>query len=85
MKRTASRWHRLLQLVGLVLIAVLSAEAGRAHAQEDEEDDPACTEFDGCRICHEDGDPCMTWFCEIGDPRGIGISCEGDGDDDETG
>jgi len=83
MKKTAFRWHRLLQLFGLLLIAVLSAQDGLAQEEIDEELDDHCTEFDGCRICHEDGEGCMTWFCPIGDPRGIGISCGRE--DDEGG
>lgn len=74
MKKTAFRWNRPLQLLGLILIAVLSFGSEAVRAQEEEEDD--CWEFDGCEICPSDDPKCITFFCPIGDPRGMGIICK---------
>ena len=73
MNKTATRWNRPLQLLGLLLIAVLSVGSEPARAQEGEEDD--CWEFDGCSICSGEDPKCITYFCPIGDPRGWGIIC----------
>ena len=74
MNKVAFRWNRLLQLLGLLLIAVLSVGTEAARAQEAEGD---CEEFAGCDVCVSlvDGKICTTWFCPVGDPRGVGILC----------
>lgn len=68
---------RSLQLIGLLLIGVLSMAAGTATASntrpaEEEE----CWDFNGCRWCHYELAKCTTWICPVGHPHGIGIVCE---------
>ncbi len=75
MNKTASRWNRSLQLLGLLLIAVLSVGSEAARAQD--EDDDRCWIFDRCEICQSTEDPkCITVFCPVGDPRGIEVICK---------
>ena len=74
MNKVAFRWNRPLQLLGLLLIAVLSLGTEAARAQEIDDD---CGEFDGCEACVTvvDGKECVTWACPVGDRRGVGILC----------
>jgi len=76
MNKVAFRWNRPLQLLGLLLIAVLSVGTEAAQAQEADND---CGEFGGCEVCvtEVDGKQCTTWVCPVGDPRGVGILCIG--------
>ena len=63
---------RFLQLLGLLLIAVLSIEAEAVRAQEPPEN--CMTHTSGCVTCVEDSG-CMTWTCPIGHPKGVGVVC----------
>lgn len=74
MNKVAFRWNRLLQLLGLLLIAVLSVGTEAARAQEADED---CGPVRGCEACvtEVDGKKCITWTCPVGDRRGVGILC----------
>jgi len=64
--------RRFLQLLGLLLIAVLSIEAESVRAQEPQ---PNClTHTSGCVTCVEDSG-CVTRTCPVGHPMGVGVVC----------
>lgn len=62
--------NRTLQILGLLLVGLLSMEAKAVRAQAP---DPCMTHDSGCITCRSD--ECLAWFCPIGDPRGSGIIC----------
>ncbi len=70
MNKVAFRWNRPLQLLGLVLIAVLSVGTEAARGQEL---DGRCFQFLGCEVCVFEN--CTTWVCPVGHPDGVGIAC----------
>ena len=74
MNKVAFRWNRLLQLLGLLLIAVFSVGTEAARAQEAGDD---CADVYGCEVCLNEDGTCVTWICPVGDPRGVGILCIG--------
>lgn len=61
---------RTLQFLGLLLIGLLSFEAETVRAA------PSGCDIDdeGCEVCK--GDECDSWFCPIGNDRGVGIVCD---------
>lgn len=62
--------NRTLQLLGLLLIGLLSFQAETVRASSS-----GChTDDEGCEIC--EGEDCDTWFCPIGNDRGVGIACD---------
>ena len=74
MNKVAFRWNRLLQLLGLLLIAVLSVGTEAARAQEAGD---GCIDYYGCEVCPGEDENCITWVCPVGDPRGVGVLCIG--------
>lgn len=69
---------RTLQLIGLLLIAVLSTEYEAAGATY-RLSSPKCGDevnYKGCLDCYFP-DGCYAWACPIGHPDGIGIRCPG--------
>ncbi len=72
----AFSWSRPFQLIGLLLIGVLSIGAETATASNTRPvAEDVCWDKDGCRVCENLLSKCRTWICPVGDPRGIGISC----------
>lgn len=63
--------NRTLQILGLLLVGLLSMEAKAVHAQQGLE---CLRHGNGCVTCRTE--ECLFWLCPIGDPRGVGIYCE---------
>ena len=66
---------RTLQLIGLLLIALLSAETVVAAGHRPSEE--CTTDDEDCRSCLSLPSGCVTWMCPIGHERGVGIRCPG--------
>lgn len=66
---------RILQLIGVLMIALLSAEAvvaaGHRPSEECNRDD------EDCLTCLSLPSGCSTWMCPIGHERGVGVKCPG--------
>ncbi len=75
MNKVAFRWNRPLQLLGLLMIALLSVGTEAARAQEAGDD--GCIQLFGCEVCPAQDPDCITYVCPVGDPRGVGILCIG--------
>ena len=71
--------NRTFQLLGLLLIAVLSITAEGASATVgylDPDNPDNCFSLFGCEICVSEDGECLGWFCPVGDDRGVGIICK---------
>lgn len=62
--------NRTLQLLGLLLIGLLSFQADPVSALPS-----VCVDVGECTVC-EANDDCITWTCPVGHPRGVGIRCD---------
>ena len=63
---------RTFQLLGLLLIGLLSFQAETVSASQS-----SCrTDADGCTFCPGEDDDCTTWVCPVGHPSGVGIYCD---------
>ena len=61
--------NRTLQILGLLLVGLLSMEAKPVRAQQKD----CKTHTSGCMTCTDD--ECIAWVCPIGHARGSGIKC----------
>lgn len=61
----------MIQLLGLLLIAILSMTTDTAAASSS---DDHCFDALGCEWCII-SDDCDAWICPFGDERGVGVLC----------
>lgn len=78
MNGDCNRWNRPLQLSGLLLIAVLTIGVEAGSSTVGRPADSTCWWEDGCHSCRNLLSGCVTWYCPIPDPRGVGIVCPKD-------
>lgn len=63
--------NRTFQLLGLLLIGLLSFQADTVSALPS-----SCASVGECEVCRAEDPDCITWTCPVDHPRGIGIRCD---------